>query len=122
GVDAYDKTIKRMQDQADLGQKIQEIQMSLVNIWESTQGAIEATLAKIGEAIGPELKAIANWMGDMADKAGDLISKYPGLTKWAAGITAIGGAALLAGGTLLFGLGAAISIFPAITTGATAVG
>lgn len=111
GSEGINEVQRRLDEQANLGQRIAELQLSLVNIWESAQGAFEATLGKIGKAIAPELKLLANMFADASDKLGEFIEQHPRLTKIAAAVFAIGGGAMVAGGTVLFGLGAVLSIF-----------
>ncbi|MBF2055111.1 MAG: phage tail tape measure protein, partial [Candidatus Sericytochromatia bacterium] len=97
--------------QADLTARIQKILTSFKNIKESAMGAFETLLAGVGESIGPELKAMADGFGWLSDKILAFTQAHPQLTKMLTLFTLISGAGLAIGGSLMFGLGAAMSIF-----------
>lgn len=109
GGKAYDDYLKRMQEQASLNERINEILKSLTNMWESAQGAFETTLGKWIKTLEPELKKAAKLFGDLSDKVGELIEKHPDIAKFAAATMLLGGGALLTGGTALMGIGMAAS-------------
>ncbi len=122
GVAAYDEMDANMRKQADLRQKVDEQLGTLLNVWEAAEGAWLQLMAGVGASIAPELKMMAEWFGKLSGQIDAFTQRHPQLTKIAVAVMAIGGGALVAGGTLLFGLGAAISIFGPLTTGAAAAG
>lgn len=122
GTAAYDAMDANMKKQADLRQKVDKQLGTLLNVWEAAEGAFLQLMAGVGAAIAPELKMLAEWFGKLSGQIDEFTRRHPQLTKIAAAIMAIGGGGLIIGGSLLFGLGAVMSMFGPMTTGALAVG
>lgn len=112
GAEDYKAMAKRAEEQANLTQRINKILLSLTNIWESAMGAFETTLGKLGKAIAPELKWLADAFGSMADKFGNFLDTHPKMAKFIAGFAAISGASLFVGGTLSLLAGRFLAFFP----------
>lgn len=112
GVKAYDEMARKAKAQADLNTKVEAQLRTLKNIWDSATGTFTNMLATLGESIAPELKAMADGFGKLAEKLQAFAKAHPMLTKIVVGLTAISGVALLVGGSALMGLGAISSGAP----------
>ncbi len=84
GVSGYQKIQAGMQKQANLNQKVTSQLGTLSNTWEATTGTITNMLARIGQAIGPELKMISTWMGKAAAAFGSFMDNNPRFAKFLA--------------------------------------
>lgn len=115
GVEKYDSMVKRMEDQAKLNQRVNEILLSFTNIWEAATGAFETTLGKLAKSVAPELKALAETFGRLSDRLGAFTEAHPKITKMAVVLTALTGVGLLLGGGLVFSLGVMLNMVSTIS-------
>jgi TP901 family phage tail tape measure protein len=117
GVAEYDKMAKKAKDQADLNTKVEAQLRTLKNIWDSATGTFTNMLATLGESIAPELKAMADGFGKLAEQLQKFAKEHPQITKMATAFTLLSGAALVVGGTAAMGLGMALPVLGHAATG-----
>ncbi|MFA5495161.1 MAG: phage tail tape measure protein, partial [Porticoccaceae bacterium] len=113
GAEGYQDIVRKLQSQADLRKRVEEQLGTLANLWDAATGTFTNTLAVVGEALAPELKALSRWFGDLSEKIGTLAKENPTLTRvlalLAAGISAvlvIGGGLAATVGLLMMTAGA----------------
>lgn len=82
GVGGYRKVIERMQAQADLNKRVAVNLQTLTNVWDAATGTFRTMLADFAGAMGPELKATAQWFNDVSASVGAFIKEWPNLSKW----------------------------------------
>ncbi len=111
GVEGYDKIVASMKAQADLERRVAAQLSTLANLWEAATGTFRNTLAGFAEAMGPELKALAQWFGKLSAAVGAFIKENPVLAKWIGIIALVAIASALGLGTLALALAGAIRIF-----------
>jgi TP901 family phage tail tape measure protein len=107
GIGGYQETIKKMESQASLQQRVDAQLGTLKNTWDAATGAMTNTLAAVGEQLAPTLKELSVWFGEVSQNVGVWIKENPTLTKGIA--LAVGGFALLA-----VGMGAVSMLFSGI--------
>ncbi len=117
GVKAYDEMEKRKKNQAALDKKVEEQLKTLTNIWDAATGTFKNMLATLGESIAPELKAMADGFGKLAEQLQKFAKEHPQITKMATAFTLLSGAALVVGGTAAMGLGMALPVLGHAATG-----
>lgn len=104
GQAGYNETLAKMQAQANLQDRVNKQLGTLGNLWDAATGTITNALVAFGETISPELKAITEWIGRVAEATQNWAKENPalsgGLMKIVAGgallFTALGGIALAA--------------------------
>lgn len=99
GVSGYREIIQRMQAQADLQKRVDANLQTLTNLWDAATGTFRTMLAEFAGAMGPELKALAQWFNDISASVGAFVKEWPTVSKWA-------GLAALAFAAASIGLGA----------------
>ncbi|MBB6579381.1 TP901 family phage tail tape measure protein [Comamonas odontotermitis] len=104
GLTGYQETVVKLQDQADLQERVNKLLGTLKNVAEAAQGSFTNLLVDLGELIAPEAKAVLNWLGDMAVSMKAWVKENPQVAKTLM-LIAAGGAALL---TVLGTLGIAL--------------
>lgn len=117
GVKAYDEMARKAKAQADLNTKVEAQLRTLKNIWDSATGTFTNMLATLGESIAPELKAMADGFGKLAEQLQKFAKEHPQITKMATAFTLLSGAALVVGGTAAMGLGMALPVLGHAATG-----
>lgn len=111
GVEGYDKIVASMKAQADLERRVAAQLSTLANLWEAATGTFRNTLAGFAEAMGPELKALAQWFGKLSSAVGAFIKQNPDLAKWI-GLISLGAIAAAIGlGSLALAVGSGIRVF-----------
>lgn len=111
GVGGYRKVIERMQAQADLNKRVSANLQTLTNVWDAASGTFRTMLADFAGAMGPELKALAQWFNELSAAVGAFIKENPVLVKWIGIIALVAIASALGLGTLALALAGAIGIF-----------
>lgn len=111
GVEGYDKIVIAMQKQADLEKRVAAQLGTLANLWEAATGTFRNTLAGFAGAMGPELKALAHWFGEVSASVGAFIKQNPTLAKWVGIISLVAIAAAIGLGTLALAVSGAIGTF-----------
>ncbi len=99
GMAGYRKGQERNEAQADLEQRVAMQLGTLRQLWDAASGTFVNALARFGEAMSPELKALTQWFNDLSDKLDKFEKAHPSLLKWL-------GLAIAAFATLAIGLGA----------------
>ena len=101
GAAGYAEVQAKMAAQASLQERVNDQLGTLKNLWEAASGTFSNAMVAFGEAIAPELKATAAWLGEMAQGLGAWARENPrlsgGLMKVAAGLAVV----LIAGGALV---------------------
>ncbi len=126
GVEGYKKTIAEMEAQASLQQRVNAQLGTLTNLWDSAMGTMTNVVVSIVEQIAPELRALAEWIGQVSGALSIWIKANPRLAKalalliaGAIALTIATGALSLVVGTgikIFMGLGAVIPIVSALGT------
>lgn len=111
GVGGYRQVIERMQAQADLNKRVAANLQTLTNVWDAATGTFRTMLADFAGAMGPELKALAQWLNELSAAVGAFIKENPVLVKWIGIIALVAIASALGLGTLALAVGGAIRIF-----------
>ncbi len=104
GQAGYNETLAKMQAQANLQDRVNKQLGTLRNLWDAATGTFTNALVAFGETISPELKAVTEWIGRIAEATQNWAKENPalsgGLMKIVAGgallFTALGGIALAA--------------------------
>ena len=99
GMAGYRKGQERNEAQADLEKRVAMQLGTLRQLWDAASGTFVNALARFGEAMSPELKALTQWFNDLSDKLDKFEKAHPSLLKWL-------GLAIAAFATLAIGLGA----------------
>ena len=86
GQKGYDETIAKMQRQADLQTRINELLGTLSNIWDQAKGAITNAMVDIVKAIAPDLKRYAGKISEIAEKISAWAKANPELIRTIANI------------------------------------
>lgn len=120
GVDGYNEVQKKMADQADLQRRVNEQLNTLKNLWDAASGTFVNALASFGEALGPDIKALVNLLGDLSGKLHDWSAENPVLSKWIMRIVAGVGALLVVLGGLTMAAAAVLTPFTMISRGLSA--
>ena len=105
GTKAYYDLLKKSAEQAKLKTKVDAQLNTTSSKLEAAQGTFMNTMAQVGASIAPELNKLIDTFGTLSEKLGNFAATHPMLTKLAAGFTMFGGAALVAGGTAMTGIG-----------------
>ena len=111
GVEGYDKIVIAMQKQADLEKRVAAQLSTLANLWEAATGTFRNTLAGFAEAMGPQLKELAQWFGKVSASVGAFIKENPVLAKWIGIISLAAIAAAMVLGTLALAVSGVIGTF-----------
>ncbi|MDR0182418.1 phage tail tape measure protein [Lysobacter arvi] len=109
GAAGYAEVQAKLAAQASQEERINSQLGTLSNLWEATTGTFGNVLAAFGQSAEPELKAIASWLGSVAERVQRWVKENPvfaaTLFKIAAGaallVTVLGGAALALGTMLM---------------------
>lgn len=98
GLAGYQEVQEKLQQQADLRQRVNEQLRTLTNVIDAAEGSFTNALAEFGAAIAPELKELIDSLGAMANKVGAWARENP---KLAGGLVKV--VALIAGLSFVFG-------------------
>ena len=108
GIEGYNEVQAKMQAQADLQTRVNEQLNTLANLWDAAKGTATNMLAAAGEAMGGDLKALANKMSEVSERTGIWMKQHPTMVKWIGravmgmiALSAAFGAVALAAGFLL---------------------
>lgn len=101
GVNAYNEMLKDMFNQATLQQKVEAQLGSLRNIWDATTGTFTNTLATFAESIAPELKKVAQLMGEISTAVQTFAAEHPKLFKFIGIMTAIASGLMIVRGAVM---------------------
>ena len=108
GIEGYNEVQAKMQAQADLQTRVNEQLNTLANLWDAAKGTATNMLAAAGEAMGGDLKALANKMSEVSERTGIWMKQHPTMVKWIGravmgmiALSAAFGAVALAAGLLL---------------------
>jgi len=80
GKAGYQEIQAKMQAQASLQERVNSQLGTLKNLWEAATGTFTNALVAVGESVGPEVKSIVTWLGDVAAKAQAWAKANPGLS------------------------------------------
>ena len=102
GKAGYDEVLRKMQDQASLQQRVDRQLGTIGALWEAATGTFTNALSAIGKSIAPEIKAMIEGIGRLAESVQKWAGENPGL---AAGLmklsAAMAGILTLTGGLAL---------------------
>ena len=106
GKAGYTEMQAKMEAQASLQDRVGQQLGTLKNLWDAASGTFTNFLVKMGEAIGPELKAVTEWMGEAAATASNWAKQNPVLANTIMKVAAFVSIALIATGGLAVALAA----------------
>lgn len=75
----YDQMNAKLAAQASLQQRVNQQLGTMKNIWEAATGSATNALVTIGESIAPELKTLAEWLGQAAVSVQNFARAHPQL-------------------------------------------
>jgi len=81
GTKAIDDFKKKMKEQADINQRVENSMKTLSALWEALTGTASNALATIGESWSGELKGLTKWLGDATASLNDFAKEHPHVTK-----------------------------------------
>ena len=81
GLAGYREVADKVKAQADLRTRVDSQLKTLTNTMEAAQGSWTNALAEFGASIAPELKALLNWLGGVANGVGAWARANPMLAK-----------------------------------------
>ncbi len=100
GLAGYTQTVDKLQEQADLQERVNKLLGTFKNVAEAAMGSFTNLLVDLGETIAPELKATLNWLGEQAVRMKDWVKENPQIAKTLMLIAAASAALLTVLGTL----------------------
>ncbi|MCQ4969225.1 phage tail tape measure protein [Enterobacteriaceae bacterium DFI.7.85] len=80
GMDGYREAEGKLQAQASLRERVDSQLKTLGNRWEAATGSFTNALATIGATVAPELKQLADWLGNLANRLNQFVQQHPKLT------------------------------------------
>lgn len=80
GIQGYRDVEAKLQTQASLRERVDSQLKTLGNRWEAASGSFTNALAAIGGTVAPQIKEMADWLGELANKLGDFVKKHPQFT------------------------------------------
>lgn len=110
GAAKFNEMQKRMAEQATLEQKVAVQLVTLKALKEAATGTFENALAAMGEAIGPELKMLANAFGDISAMIQQFAAAHPKVFKFIGLMIAFVGVATMVVGAFLLIKGAIMGL------------
>ncbi|MRN37213.1 phage tail tape measure protein [Neisseria sp. N95_16] len=120
GLDGYKEFEAKLAKQASLKQRVDAQLGTLQNLWDAASGTFTNFLVSMGEAIAPELKALTEWIGGVAEKMQNWAAQNPALANTLMKVAAGAGlafAVIAAGALVIHGFVAAFSlVFGAVGT------
>ncbi|POA97164.1 phage tail tape measure protein [Chromobacterium sinusclupearum] len=96
GKDGYADVVKNLAEQASLQERVNQQLGTLKNLWDAASGTFTNAMVRFGEAISPELKAAAEWIGKLSERLGEWAKENPELANTIMRVLAFTGLALLA--------------------------
>lgn len=111
GAAGYAQVQQKMAAQASLQQRVNAQLGTLKALWEAASGTFTNALATIGESVAPELKALTEWLGRVAEKFQVWVSENPKLAGGLFKIAAVLGVVLAAAGALALMVAAVLAPF-----------
>lgn len=122
GIKGYTEMLNRMEQQADMQKKIQEIMSTTKMVWDSLSGTVKNTVAYFGGAVvkALQLNKIMNFVNNIFGKIGDWIQKHERLAGVMGAVVAVAGGALITIGGALVMLGMAAKLIGSGIAGAQA--
>jgi len=100
GKTGYEEFATKMEKQATLRKRVDEQLRTLSNVWEAATGTFTNLLVEIGSTYAPQLKALIDEFGALAEKAMNWVKANPELVGSFAKWIAIGGATMIVVGGL----------------------
>lgn len=100
GVKGFREMNDKLQQQADLEQKVDKQLGTLASAYEALTGTAKNALAAIGGSMEKELKAITKWAGDFAEKIQKFADANPKLFKLVGLLITLSGTFLIVAGAI----------------------
>lgn len=122
GAEGYAEVQAKMAAQASLQERVNKQLGTLKNLWEAASGTFTNTMVAFGEAIAPELKAVTEWLGNLAQSMGAWARENPATAGAIMKVVAIVGVLLIALGGLAIAVAGILGPFAILRFGLTAIG
>lgn len=81
GTEGYAEMVAKMREQASLQERIDKLLGTLLNLWDAASGTFTNLMAAIGKLLGPEIKEITKWFGNVSAAVKLWIKDNPALAK-----------------------------------------
>lgn len=120
GVGGYAEVQGKMAAQASLQERVNKQLGTLKNLWEAASGTFTNSMVAFGEAIAPELKAVTEWIGSVAQSMGAWARENPRTANVLMKIVAISGLLLIGLGGLAIAAAGLLGPFAILRYGLTA--
>jgi TP901 family phage tail tape measure protein len=121
GAAGYDKMAKRLEEQANLQQRVQRILGDLTNVWKAAYTTVITATAAFGRAVAPELKFTIDRLNDLGAALDGFLERHQILAKVVGlGILSFAGLAIGAG-ALALGLAGVLKYLSLVTGSAATV-
>lgn len=111
GIEGYREVEAKLQAQASLRERVDSQLKTLGNRWEAASGSFTNSLAAIGGTVAPQIKQMADWLGELANRLGGFVKKHPQLTSALFKIAAVFALVATAGGALALTIASALGPF-----------
>jgi TP901 family phage tail tape measure protein len=122
GADGYAEVQAKMAAQASLQERVNKQLGTLKNLWEAASGTFTNSMVAFGEAIAPELKAVTEWIGNVAQSLGAWARENPATAGAIMKVIAITGILLIALGGLAIAAAGILGPLAMLQFGITALG
>lgn len=77
GMDGYKDAANKLSQQASLRERVDASLSTLANKWEAASGSFTNALSSIGATVAPQLKVIADWLGNLASRLDGFVKAHP---------------------------------------------
>lgn len=111
GRGGYDEAQAKLAAQADLQRRVNEQLGTLRALWDAASGTFTNAMVAMGESIAPEIKAVTQWLGEVAEWTANWAKENPRLAGTLMKIAAVLAVVLVGMGALAIGLAAVIGPF-----------
>lgn len=122
GSAGYAEVQAKMEAQASLQERVNKQLGTLKNLWEAASGTFTNAMVAFGEAIAPELKAVTEWIGNVAQSLGAWARENPRTANAIMKVVGIAGLLLIALGGLAVAAAAILGPLAMLQFGITALG
>ncbi|PIJ46397.1 phage tail tape measure protein [Tatumella sp. OPLPL6] len=81
GMPGYQEAADKLTQQASLRERVDASLSTLANKWEAAGGSFTNALSSIGATVAPQLKVIADWLGNLASWLDVFVKAHPQFTR-----------------------------------------
>lgn len=122
GIAGYQEAANKLTQQASLRERVDASLGTLANKWEAAGGSFTNALSSIGATVAPQLKSLADWLGDLASKLDGFVKTHPQLVRALFIMGAVFAAASVAVGVLSLALASVLGPIALVRMSASILG